>query len=253
MWMVCHHLDANLPGDVAIAESRIRGEAIAAGDILHDLGAISMMSSGSQAMGRVGEVITRTWQTADKMKSQRGRLAGDAGVHDNFRIKRYLAKYTINPAISHGMSHLIGSVEKGKLADLVLWKPAFFGAKPEMVIKGGMIAWSQMGDPNASIPTPQPVYMRPMFGAFGRAPGPVSIAFVSQLCQTKGVAAGYGLTKRIEAVRGCRRLGKKDMKWNDAMPRITVDPATHEVTADGERLVCAPATVLPLAQRYSLF
>ena len=253
MLMVCHHLDANLPEDVAFAESRIRGETIAAEDILHDLGAISMMSSDSQAMGRIGEVITRTWQTADKMKGQRGRLPGESGVHDNVRIKRYIAKYTINPAISHGMAHCIGSVESGKLADLVLWKPSFFGAKPEMVIKGGIIAWSQMGDPNASIPTPQPVFMRPMFGAFGRAPGPIAIAFVSQLCRDKGVAAAYGLSKRIEAVRGCRRLGKKDMKWNDATPRITVDPETYEVTADGELLVCAPAKVLPLAQRYSLF
>jgi urease subunit alpha len=253
MLMVCHHLDANLPEDVAFAESRIRGETIAAEDILHDLGAISMMSSDSQAMGRIGEVITRTWQTADKMKAQRGRLPGEAGVNDNLRIKRYIAKYTINPAISHGMAHCIGSVETDKLADLVLWKPSFFGAKPELVIKGGIIAWSQMGDPNASIPTPQPVFMRPMFGAFGGAPGPISIAFVSQLCQSQGVAASYGLTKRIEAVRDCRRLGKKDMKWNDATPRITVDPETYEVTADGEALVCAPAKVLPLAQRYSLF
>ncbi|HUD49415.1 MAG TPA: urease subunit alpha [Candidatus Baltobacteraceae bacterium] len=253
MLMVCHHLDPGLPEDVAFAESRIRGETIAAEDILHDLGAISMMSSDSQAMGRIGEVITRTWQTADKMKGQRGRLPGESGANDNFRIKRYLAKYTINPAISHGMSHCIGSVETGKLADLVLWKPAFFGVRPEMVIKGGMIAWSQMGDPNASIPTPQPVFMRPMFGAFGRAPGPISIAFVSQLCRDKGVAASYGLSKQIEAVHGCSRLGKKDMKWNDATPRITVDPETYEVTADDEALVCAPAKVLPLAQRYSLF
>jgi urease subunit alpha len=253
MLMVCHHLDPNLPEDVAFAESRIRGETIAAEDILHDLGAISMMSSDSQAMGRIGEVITRTWQTADKMKAQRGPLPRESGTNDNLRIKRYIAKYTINPAISHGMAHCIGSVETGKLADLVLWKPAFFGAKPEMVIKGGIIAWSQMGDPNASIPTPQPVFMRPMFGAFGHASGPISIAFVSQLCRDKGIAASYGLTKRIEAVRGCRRLGKKDMKWNDATPRITVDPETYEVTADGEALVCAPAKVLPLAQRYSLF
>jgi len=253
MLMVCHHLDAGLPEDVAFAESRIRGETIAAEDILHDLGAISMMSSDSQAMGRIGEVITRTWQTADKMKGQRGRLPSDSTVNDNFRIKRYLSKYTINPAISHGMAHCIGSVETGKLADLVLWKPAFFGAKPEMVIKGGMIAWAQMGDPNASIPTPQPVYMRPMFASFGRAAGPVSLAFVSQLCQEKGVAASYGLGKRIEAVRHCRGLGKKDMKWNDALPRITVDPETYEVTADGEPLVCLPAKTLPLAQLYSLF
>ena len=253
MLMVCHHLDASLPEDVAFAESRIRGETIAAEDILHDLGAISMMSSDSQAMGRIGEVITRTWQTADKMRQQRGRLPGESGSNDNLRIKRYIAKYTINPAISHGMAHLIGSVETGKLADLVLWKPAFFGAKPELVIKGGVIAWSQMGDPNASIPTPQPVFMRPMFGAFGCAAGPISIGFVSRLCKEKGVASTYGLTKRIEAVRGCRGLGKKDMKWNDATPRIKVDPETYAVTADGELLVCEPSKVLPLAQRYFLF
>ncbi len=253
MLMVCHHLDPNLPEDVAFAESRIRGETIAAEDILHDLGAISMMSSDSQAMGRVGEVITRTWQTAHKMRQQRGRLAGERGENDNLRIKRYVAKYTINPAISHGMAHVIGSIEVGKLADLVLWKPAFFGAKPEMVLKGGIIAWAQMGDPNASIPTPQPVSMRPMFGAFGSAPGPVSIAFVSALCRDMGVAAGYGLNKRIEAVRGCRKLTKRDMKWNDATPFITVDPETYRVTADGELLQCEPATSLPLAQRYFLF
>ena len=253
MLMVCHHLDPGLPEDVAFAESRIRGETIAAEDILHDLGAISMMSSDSQAMGRIGEVITRTWQTADKMKQQRGSLPGEKDGSDNVRIKRYISKYTINPALAHGMAHCIGSVETGKLADLVLWKPAFFGAKPEMVIKGGFIAWSQMGDPNASIPTPQPVMMRPMFGAFGSASGSSSLAFVSRLCRDQGVAGGYGLKKRIEAVQGCRRLGKKDMKWNDAMPRITVDPETYEVTADGMLLVCAPAKILPLAQRYSLF
>jgi urease subunit alpha len=253
MLMVCHHLDPRLPEDVAFAESRIRGETIAAEDILHDLGAISMMSSDSQAMGRIGEVITRTWQTADKMKQQRGRLPGESGASDNLRIKRYLSKYTINPALAHGLAHVVGSVEAGKLADLVLWKPAFFGSKPELVLKGGVIAWAQMGDPNASIPTPQPVIMRPMFGAFGRAPGGNSIAFVSRLCHDQGVAATYGLTKRIEAVRGCRNLGKKDMKWNDATPRITVDPETYEVTADGERLVCDPATTLPLAQLYQLF
>ncbi|GDY21498.1 urease subunit alpha [Verrucomicrobiota bacterium] len=253
MLMVCHHLDPSLPEDVAFAESRIRGETIAAEDILHDLGAISMMSSDSQAMGRIGEVITRTWQTADKMKQQRGRLPGETGDNDNLRIKRYISKYTINPALAHGMAHVIGSVEVGKLADLVLWKPAFFGAKPELVIKGGVIAWAQMGDPNASIPTPQPVFMRPMFGAFGHAPGPIAIAFVSRLCREQGVAAGYGLSKRIEAVRGCRALGKKDMKWNDATPHITVDPETYTVTADGEALVCAPARVLALAQRYQLF
>jgi urease subunit alpha len=253
MLMVCHHLDPNLPEDVAFAESRIRGETIAAEDILHDMGAISMMSSDSQAMGRIGEVITRSWQTADKMKQQRGRLAEETGDNDNVRIKRYLSKYTINPALAHGMAHLIGSIEVGKLADLVLWKPSMFGAKPEMVIKGGVIAWAQMGDPNASIPTPQPVIMRPMFGSFGRATGPCSVAFVSQLCKSKGVAKSYGLTKRIEAVKGCRKIGKKHLKWNNAMPKITVDPETYEVRADGELLTCEPAKVLPLAQRYNLF
>ncbi|KAB2673462.1 MAG: urease subunit alpha [Verrucomicrobia bacterium] len=253
MLMVCHHLDPGLPEDVAFAESRIRGETIAAEDILHDLGAISMMSSDSQAMGRVGEVITRTWQTADKMRRQRGRLAGEQGANDNLRIKRYIAKYTINPAIAHGLSHVVGSVERGKLADLVLWRPAFFGAKPEMVVKGGFIAWSQMGDPNASIPTPQPVRMRPMFGAFGSAPGSCSVTFVSRLCEQRGVAEGYGLTKRLEVAKGCRDIGKRDMKWNDAMPRITVDPETYAVHADGELLTCEPADVLPLAQRYNLF
>jgi urease subunit alpha len=246
-------LDPNLPEDVAFAESRIRGETIAAEDILHDLGAISMMSSDSQAMGRIGEVITRSWQTADKMKKQRGRLAGEKGDNDNLRIKRYISKYTINPALAHGMAHVIGSIEAGKLADLVLWKPSMFGAKPEMVVKGGFIAWAQMGDPNASIPTPQPVYMRPMFGSFGTAMGCTSIAFVSGLAMQKGVPQGYGLTKRIEAVKGCRRLGKKDMKWNQAMPNISVDPETYEVRADGELLTCEPAQVLPLAQRYYLF
>lgn len=253
MLMVCHHLDPNLPEDVAFAESRIRGETIAAEDILHDVGAISMMSSDSQAMGRIGEVITRTWQTADKMKRQRGSLPGETPGNDNLRIKRYISKYTINPAIAHGISHLVGSVEPGKLADLVLWKPAFFGAKPEMIIKGGIIAWSQMGEPNASIPTPQPVFMRPMFGSFGRATGASSIAFVSQLCNERGVAAGYGLTKRIEPVIGCRKLTKKNMRWNDALPKITVDPEAYEVRADGELLQCEPARVLPLAQRYFLF
>ena len=253
MLMVCHHLDRNLPEDVAFAESRIRGETIAAEDILHDLGAISIMGSDSQAMGRVGEVITRTWQTADKMRQQRGRLAAESGENDNERIKRYIAKYTINPAIAHGMSQHIGSVETGKLADLVLWDPAFFGAKPEMVIKGGIIAWSQMGDPNASIPTPQPVFMRPMFGGFGRAASPISIAFVSQAAVDAGTPAGYGLSKMIEPVRNCRKIGKKDMKLNDAMPDIQVDPETYEVTADGQQLTCEPAERLPLAQRYSLF
>jgi urease subunit alpha len=252
MLMVCHHLDPNLPEDVAFAESRIRGETIAAEDILHDLGAISMMSSDSQAMGRIGEVITRTWQTAHKMKLQRGALAGDR-ANDNLRIKRYISKYTINPAITHGVSHLIGSVEKGKLADLVLWKPALFGAKPELVLKGGVIAWAQMGDPNASIPTPQPVYMRPMFGAFGSAPGGCSIAFVSALCKNRGIADAYNLRKRTEAVRNCRALSKRDLKWNDALPKIEVDPESYEVRADGELLTCEPAKELPLAQRYNLF
>jgi urease subunit alpha len=253
MLMVCHHLDPNLPEDVAFAESRIRGETIAAEDILHDLGAISMMSSDSQAMGRIGEVITRTWQTADKMKQQRGRLADEKNGNDNVRIKRYVSKYTINPALAHGMAHLIGSVETGKLADLVLWKPAMFGAKPEMVLKGGFIAWAQMGDPNASIPTPQPVYMRPMFGSFGRAVAATSVAFVSQLAKQKGVGKAYGLAKRVEAVKGCRKITKHDLKWNNALPRITVDPETYEVRADGELLTCEPARVLPLAQRYFLF
>jgi urease subunit alpha len=253
MLMVCHHLDKNLPEDVAFAESRIRGETIAAEDILHDLGAISIMGSDSQAMGRVGEVICRTWQTASKMRQQRGTLAEDSDQNDNQRIKRYVAKYTINPAIAHGMSHEIGSVATGKLADLVLWKPGFFGSKPELVIKGGVIAWSQMGDPNASIPTPQPVFMRPMFGSFGRAASPISIAFVSQACHEDGRATGYGLKKRIEPVIGCRSVTKKDMKLNHATPEITIDAETFEVTADGELLTCEPAQSLPLAQRYCLF
>jgi urease subunit alpha len=252
MLMVCHHLDPNLPEDVAFAESRIRGETIAAEDILHDLGAISIISSDSQAMGRIGEVITRTWQTADKMKLQRGVLPEDGGS-DNFRIRRYIAKYTINPAIAHGFGHVVGSVEVGKLADLVLWKPAFFGSRPELVIKGGVIAWSQMGDPNASIPTPQPVYMRPMFASFGRARGLASVAFVSGTSINSGVVAKYGLTKRIEPVKNCRKLGKRDMKLNDATPKITVDPETYTVTADGAALQCDPVDALPLAQRYSLF
>jgi len=253
MLMVCHHLDPAIPEDVAFAESRIRGETIAAEDILHDLGAISMMSSDSQAMGRVGEVVTRTWQTADKMRRQRGRLPEDTGENDNFRIRRFVAKYTINPAIAHGISHQVGSVEVGKLADLVLWRPAFFGAKPEMVMKGGVIAWAQMGDPNASIPTPQPVRMRPMFGSFGGAVGATSLAFVSRACADAGVAARYGLTKQIEPVRRCRGLGKRDMRLNDALPKIEVDPESYEVRADGVLLTCAPSAWLPLAQRYFLF
>jgi urease subunit alpha len=211
------------------------------------------MSSDSQAMGRVGEVITRTWQTAHKMRAERGRLASEQGLNDNQRIRRYIAKYTINPAISHGIGHEVGSVEVGKLADLVLWKPAFFGAKPELVLKGGFIAWAQMGDANASIPTPQPLAMRPMFGAYGRAAGATSLAFVSQAALASGVAARYGLGKTLMAVRGCRTLGKRDMKLNDALPRIVVDPETYVVTADGEALRSQPAAELPLAQRYFLF
>lgn len=252
MLMVCHHLDKNLPEDVAFAESRIRGETIAAEDILHDIGAFSVMGSDSQAMGRVGEVITRTWQTASKMKDQRGELAGDSG-DDNNRIKRYVAKYTINPAIAHGMSHIIGSVEVGKLADLVLWKPAFFGAKPEIIIKGGHIAWAQMGDPNASIPTPQAVYMRPMFGSMGKAVGHNAISFVSQAAVDASVGEQYGLSKRVEPVKRCRDIGKSDMKLNDATPDIDVDPETYRVTADGVELTCEPAEKLPLAQKYFLF
>ena len=252
MLLVCHHLDSSLPEDVAFAESRIRGETIAAEDILHDLGAISMLSSDSQAMGRVGEVITRTWQTAHKMKAQRGRLMGD--VHDdNLRIRRYVAKYTINPAITHGIAEHVGSVEVGKLADLVLWRPAFFGVKPELVIKGGFIAWAQMGDANASIPTPEPVRMRPMFGGFGSAGAKTSLAFVSQVAASSRVGARYGLQKPVVAVRGCRGLGKKDMKLNDALPTMQVDPETYEVRADAVLLTCEPADVLPLAQKYFLF
>jgi urease subunit alpha len=252
MLMVCHHLDPSLPEDVAFAESRIRGETIAAEDILHDLGAISMMSSDSQAMGRVGEVVLRTWQTAHKMKVQRGALAGDVGC-DNLRIRRYVAKYTINPAIAHGLAREVGSIEPGKLADLVLWRPAFFGVKPELVLKGGFIAWAQMGDANASIPTPEPVLMRPMFGGFGRAGAQTSLAFVSRAAAALDVGARYGLSRRVVPVADCRGLGKKDMKLNDATPRIEVDPETYEVRADGQHLTCAPARELPLAQRYFLF
>ena len=250
MLMVCHHLDKNIPEDVAFAESRIRQETIAAEDILHDLGALSIIASDSQAMGRIGEVISRTWQTAHKMRRQRGALSGDT-TSDNLRVKRYIAKYTINPAIAHGLSEHIGSVEVGKLADLVLWKPAFFGAKPEMVIKGGIIAHAQMGDPNASIPTPQPVYPRPMFGAQGNAVGPTSLAFVS-LASLETVAS-YNLSKRAVAVSNCRDIGKKDMKRNDLTPNIHIDPETYRVTVDGEPLTCDPAAKLPLAQLYHLF
>jgi urease len=254
MLMVCHHLDKNLPEDVAFAESRIRGETIAAEDILHDIGAISIISSDSQAMGRVGEVITRTWQTADKMKRQRGALLEDAGSDDdNHRIKRYLAKYTINPAIAHGMSSQVGSIEPGKLADICLWKPAHFGAKPDMIVKGGTIAYAQMGDPNASIPTPEPVHMRPMFGAQPSAVGDNSIAFVSGLAAANGIAESYGLDKLVLPVRNTRTIGKADMVLNDATPHLEVDPETFEVRADGVVLTCEPDDRIPLAQRYFLF
>ncbi|MFL5275219.1 MAG: urease subunit alpha [Myxococcales bacterium] len=253
MMMVCHHLDREIPEDVAFAESRIRGETIAAEDILHDLGAISMISSDSQAMGRVGEVIARTWQTAHKMREQRGPLPSEIAGDDNLRIRRYVAKYTINPAIAHGFAHEVGSVEPGKLADLVLWKPALFGIRPEIVLKGGFIAWAQMGDPGASIPTPQPVYMRPMFGAMGRAVGATSLAFVSKRAAVEGRLETLRLGKSLVPVKNCRGLGKRDMKLNDALPRISVDPETYEVRADDELLRCEPSATLPLARRYSLF
>jgi urease subunit alpha len=253
MLMVCHHLNPQVPEDVAFAESRIRPETIAAEDILHDMGVISMISSDSQAMGRVGEVVLRTWQTAHKMKAQRGPLGGDSPRNDNQRVKRYVAKYTINPAITHGMASEIGSIEPGKLADLVLWKPAFFGAKPEMVVKGGFIAWSAMGDPNASIPTPQPVLYRPMFGSFGAATSATSITFVSQAAVTCGLPAKLRLKKMVRPVSHCRRIGKKDMVHNSATPNIEVDPETYEVRVDGKLITCEPASVLPLAQRYFLF
>ncbi len=253
MLMVCHHLDPRIPEDVAFAESRIRKETIAAEDILHDLGAISMMSSDSQAMGRVGEVITRTWQTAHKMKVQRGRLPEETGENDNERVKRYVAKYTINPAIAQGIAAHVGSVEVGKLADLVLWSPAFFGAKPDYVLKCGSIAMAPMGDPNASIPTPQPVHYRPMFGAFGRANLLSSVTFVSQAALEAGIGPSLGLTRPLLAVQGTRDITKRDMVRNAALPKIEVDAETYEVRADGALLVCEPASVLPLAQRYFLF
>ncbi|QPO11487.1 urease subunit alpha [Thalassospira sp. A40-3] len=254
MLMVCHHLDPKIPEDVAFAESRIRRETIAAEDILHDLGAFSIISSDSQAMGRVGEVITRTWQTADKMKKQRGALPEDSGKgNDNFRAKRYVAKYTINPAIAQGIGAHVGSVEVGKIADLVVWKPMFFGTKPDMVIKAGMIAAAAMGDPNASIPTPQPVHYRPMFGAYGNALAKSSFSFVSQAGIDAGIAAEFGLSKELLAVSNTRNIGKKDMKLNDALPVMEVDPETYQVTADGELLTCQPVDVVPMAQRYFLF
>ncbi|MBM3342060.1 MAG: urease subunit alpha [Betaproteobacteria bacterium] len=252
MLMVCHHLDPAIAEDVAFAESRIRKETIAAEDILHDLGAFSMMSSDSQAMGRVGEVIIRTWQTAHKMKVQRGSLKGDPTTHDNARVKRYVAKYTINPAISHGISHLVGSIETGKLADLVLWKPAFFGVKPSLIVKGGMIAAAAMGDPNASIPTPQPVHYRPMFGSYGRALN-TAVTFVSKAALKNPAVAALKLQRPLEAVKNIRKVRKQDMVHNDWQPKVDVDAETYEVRADGELLTCEPAKVLPMAQRYFLF
>jgi urease subunit alpha len=253
MLMVCHHLDPGIAEDVAFAESRIRRETIAAEDILHDLGAFSMMSSDSQAMGRVGEVVMRTWQTAHKMKLQRGALPQDKPGNDNFRVKRYIAKYTINPALTHGVAHEVGSLQTGKLADIVLWRPAFFGVKPSLLLKGGMIAAAAMGDPNASIPTPQPVHYRPMFGSFGKARHATSVTFVSVAGMEQSVGQNLSLRKRLVPVRNTRRLTKKDLPLNDYMPKIEVDPETYQVRADGELLTCEPATVLPMAQRYFLF
>ena len=253
MLMVCHHLDAGIAEDLAFAESRIRRETIAAEDVLHDLGAISMMSSDSQAMGRVGEVIIRTWQTAHKMKAQRGALAGDSERTDNQRVKRYIAKYTINPALANGIAHEVGSIEIGKWADIVLWKPAFFGVKPSLVLKGGFIAAAAMGDPNASIPTPQPVHYRPMFGSYGKALGATSISFVSQASLANGAAESYGLAKRLVAVRGNRTVTKRDMVHNAYLPVMQIDAQTYQVRADGVLLTCEPATALPMAQRYFLF
>ncbi|MEN7527272.1 urease subunit alpha [Cupriavidus sp. DL-D2] len=257
MLMVCHHLDPSIAEDIAFAESRIRRETIAAEDILHDLGAFSMISSDSQAMGRVGEVIIRTWQTAHKMAAQRGKLPGDPhdarGGHDNFRVKRYIAKYTINPALTHGIAHEVGSIEAGKWADLVLWRPAFFGVKPSLILKGGMIAAAAMGDPNASIPTPQPVHYRPMFASAGGALPKSSLTFVSQSAMAADVGGRYGLAKTLATVRGTRTVSKRDMIHNDWQPNVTVDPETYQVVADGQLLMCEPATVLPMAQRYFLF
>jgi urease subunit alpha len=255
MLMVCHHLSPKIPEDLAFAESRIRKETIAAEDILHDLGALSMMSSDSQAMGRIGEVIIRTWQTAHKMKVQRGPLPEDEGSgNDNFRARRYIAKYTINPAIAHGVSRHIGSIEAGKLADVVLWSPAFFGVKPDMVLKGGVIAAAPMGDPNASIPTPQPVHYRPMFGAFGGARTATSLTFTSKAAVANDLGGRLGLAKRLVAVENTRGgISKKSMVLNDACPKIEIDSETYAVRADGELLVCEPAKVLPMAQRYFLF
>jgi urease subunit alpha len=253
MLMVCHHLNPLVPEDVAFAESRIRPETIAAEDVLHDMGVLSMIASDSQAMGRVGEVIIRTWQTAHKMKSQRGNLPEDSGRNDNMRAKRYVAKYTINPALTHGIASQVGSLEPGKLADIVLWKPAFFGVKPEMVVKGGFIAWSAMGDPNASIPTPQPVLYRPMFGSFGAAAASISITFVSQAAISAGIPRQLGLRKVVAPVSNCRKLGKGDMIHNAGTPNIEVDPETYEVRVDGTLITCEPAAILPLAQRYFLF
>src|SRR6202165_5693278 len=247
MLMVCHHLKPSIPEDLAFAESRIRAETIAAEDVLHDLGAISMMSSDSQAMGRIGEVIIRTWQTADKMKRQRGPLPGEKIGSDNLRVRRYVAKFTINPAIAHGIAHEVGSIETGKFADLVVWQPAFFGVKPELIIKGGLIAWSAMGDPNASIPTPQPVIFRPMFGSYGAALHRTSLLFVSAAAREAEVPASLGLRKLPVAVKTCRNISKRDMINNDALPRVEVDPETYEVRADDELLTCEPASILPMA------
>jgi urease subunit alpha len=251
MLMVCHHLNPLVPEDVAFAESRIRPETIAAEDILHDLGVFSMISSDSQAMGRVGEVVTRTWQTAHKMKTQRGSLKEDSSRNDNFRVKRYVAKYTVNPAITHGIAGEVGSIEPGRLADMVLWKPSRFGVKPEIILKGGFIAWSVMGDANASIPTPQPVLYRPMFGSFGGATASTALTFVSQSSVDAGIQKL--MSKKAVAVKNCRNIGKKNMIHNAATPRLDVDPETYEVRADGELLTCEPAKELPLAQRYFLF